>query len=231
MNTAQILKDLDKHASEFNFPVLDNAYVKFAAARLSAFQGDQEWLAVFEVLGFSIREIDFVNDLYAFGSCAERKGFVGEEIPLRSVPERPLFDAETNECIADWSHWSIRVGNEEMSFSPTREEYADAGIVIDREPGRGSLSEIELLRFLVHRLGARRLFMTDQHLLSHFPKCKDLKKFIQTTQWQHPKVAAEERPSQNASIRSLVEALSQRDPALFEPGSPNTHWMSWLHTT
>jgi hypothetical protein len=74
------------------------------------------------------------------------------------------------------------VGNEEISFSPTPAEYADAGIVIDREPGRGSLSEIELLRFLVHRLGRERFFMSDEGLMSHFPMRKDLKKFVQTTQ-------------------------------------------------
>jgi hypothetical protein len=73
------------------------------------------------------------------------------------------------------------VGNEEMSFSPSREEYAQAAIVIDREPVRGSLSEIELLRFLVHRLGKERFFMSDEDLLSHFPMCKNMKKFMQTT--------------------------------------------------
>jgi hypothetical protein len=46
MNTTQILKDLDKHAREFNFPVLDNAYVEFAAARLTAFRSDKDWLLV-----------------------------------------------------------------------------------------------------------------------------------------------------------------------------------------
>jgi hypothetical protein len=227
MNTAQILKDLDKHASEFNFPVLDNAYIEFAAARLSAFQGVKDWLIVLEVLGFSTREIEFVDDLYAFGSCVEREGVVGEKIPINASPKQPLFDTETNECIADWSHWSIRVGNEEMSFSPTREEYADAGIVLDREPGRGSLREIELLRFLVHRLGKERFFMSDEDLLSHFPKCENLKKFLQTTQWEHPDIANEESPSKNISIRSLVEALSRKDPSLFEQGLSNTHWTYW----
>ncbi len=231
MNTEQILKDLDKHASEFNFPVLDNAYIEFAAARLSAFQDGKDWLIVFEVLGFSTKEMEFVDDLYAFGSCVEREGVVGEEIPLRASPNQPLFDAETNECIADWSRWLIRVGNEQMSFSPTRGEYADAGIVIDREPGRGSLSEIELLRFLVHRLGKERFFMSDEDLLNHFPTCKNLKKFVQTTQWEHPDIANEERPSNNIAIRSLVEALSKKNPSLFEPGLSNTHWTYWLQAT
>ncbi len=227
MNINNIFEDLDKHASEFNFPILDNAYIKFAAARLTAFRGSQDWLVVFEVLGFSEREVAFINDIYAYGSCVDRAGLVGEESPIRSSPEQPLFDAETNEGIADWRHWTARVGDDEMSFSPTRNDYAEASIAINREPGRGSLSEIELLRFLFHRLGETRLFLPDNALLSRFPKCKGLAKFIQTTQWQHPDVAAGEKPSMNVSIHSLVEALSQRTPSLFNHGHPNTHWKLW----
>src|SRR5579885_559791 len=109
MDIDQILADLDKHASEFNFPVLDNAYVEFAAARLSAFRGTQDWLVCFEVLGFSTREVAFVDDLYAYGSCIPKGGFCGEQVRLSSAEKQPLFDEETNECIADWSHWSIQV--------------------------------------------------------------------------------------------------------------------------
>ncbi len=231
MNTAQILKDLDKHASEFNFPVLDNAYIEFAAARLSAFQDAKEWLIIFEVLGFSKKEIEFVDDLYAFGSCVEREGVVGEEIPISASPKQPLFDTETNECIADWSRWSIKIGKEDMSFSPTPEEYAQAGIVIDRAPGNGTLSEIGLLRFLVHRLGKERFFMSDADMLNHFPRCRNLKKFVQTTQWEHPDIGNEERPSKNVSIRSLVNALAQKNPSLFDHGISNTHWSYWLQAT
>jgi hypothetical protein len=228
MNTRQILEDLDKHATEFNFPVLDNAYVEFGTARLSAFQSDRDWLVVFEVLGFSTREIGFVDDLYAYGSCLERSGFVGAAVPLASSDDAPLFDARTNECIADWSHWSILVGGEKMSFSPTREDYGQAGISIDRGTGPGSVREIDLLRFLLHRLGENRLFMSDQALLSHFNNCRSLSKFVQTTRWQHPDVAGGEKPSTTISIRSLVAALSQKDFSLFEPGRPNTHWRFWV---
>ncbi len=147
MDTSQILKEMDKHASEFDFPILDNAYIEFGAARLTVFLGPREWLIVFEVLGFSIREIQFVDDLYAFGSCVERQGFIAEEIPISSAPEHPLFDPITNESVADWNSWSIRFRDQTLSFSPTREEYETAGIVIDRPKGPGSITEIELLRF------------------------------------------------------------------------------------
>jgi hypothetical protein len=226
-NVKRILADLDKHASEFNFPILNNAYVEFAAARLTAYCDKKDWLIVFEVLGFSTREIEFVDDVYAFGSCVERDGLAGEEIPLTPLPEQPLFDAETNECIADWSHWSVKLDKDVLSFSPTLEEYSQAGIVLDRSPGPGSLSEIELLRFLVYRVGEERLFMSDQVLMDHFPRCKKLPKFVQTTKWQHPDVADGETPSENVSMRTLLEALSTGDPSFFTQGRPNTHWKYW----
>jgi hypothetical protein len=87
-------------------------YAEYAAARLSAFQGVDDWLVVFEVLGFSTKEVEFVNDLYAFGSCVGREGFIAEEITLHPTEKRPLFDAETNECIADWTKWAIRAGTD-----------------------------------------------------------------------------------------------------------------------
>ncbi len=231
MNTRQILADLDKHASEFNFPVLDNAYIEFGAARLTAFQDSENWLIVFEILGFSTREIEFVDDLYAYGSCIEKEGLAAEEIPLRSSPEQPILDAQTNECIADWCHWSIQLGNETISFSPTREEYAQAGVKIDGDCGKGTLREIELLRFLIHCLGEERLFMNDRALLDHFPRCTNMPKFVQTTRWQHPDVSDGEIPSKNVSIRSLVDALLRMDPDIFDSGRPNTEWKPWARIT
>jgi len=69
--------------------------------------------------------------------------------------------------------------------------------------------------------------MSDAALLGHVPKCKTLSKFLQTTEWQHPDVAGEEKPSENVSICSLVQALDRRDPMLFDPGCPNADWSFW----
>jgi hypothetical protein len=227
MNTKSILNRLDKHASEFNFPVLDNAYVELAASRMSSFRGPEEWLLIFEVLGFSTREVEFVDDFYAYGSCVEREGIIGEAIPLTSDPNLPIFDLETNECIADWRHWSIKLGGQTMSFTPTAEEYLQAGIEVDPRGGTGSIAEIDLLRFLVRRLGEKRLFMDDETLLSNFPHCIKMSRFLQTSRWQHPNIADGETPSDNPSIRSLIDALSRKDPEAFDPGRPNTDWKFW----
>ena len=227
LNSKEILAHLDKCAADFNFPVLDNEYVEYAAARLTAFRSVQDWLLCFEVLGFSLREVEFVNDLYAFGSCVQNDGLVEEEIPVMSLPEHPIFDKETNEGIADWCDWSIRLGDETIHFSPTREEYAEAGIVITDDCGPGTLREIELLRFLMQRVGSDRLFMDDKVLLGHIRGCQNLTKFVQTSHWHHPDVADGEKPSENVCFRSMIDALSRSDPSTFNAGNPNTDWRFW----
>jgi hypothetical protein len=228
MNIDQILGDLDKHASEFMFPMFDNAYVQFAAARLSAFRGSKDWLVVFEVLGFSTKEVQFTNDLYGYGSCVSREGIIGNEIPVVSLPEQPLFDAETNQGIADWTSWSVSVDGVKMVFAPNREEYAAAGIATSANSGPGSLSEIGLLRFLVHHFSDNELFLSDDALLRKFPACQGLSKFVQTTRWQHPDTSNGELPSKNQCIRSLILALAVGDVSTFQPGRPNTDWQSWV---
>jgi hypothetical protein len=227
MEIKRIFEDLDKHASEFNFPVLDNAYVEFAGARLTGFRSAKHWLVCLEILGFSIREAVFVDDVYSYGSCIEKGGYYMEQNPVTPAENRPLFDSVTNECIADWSGWSVNVGERLISFSPTQEDYRKADIFINRPSGPGSLKEIELLRFLVHQLGTEALFMSEEALRNLFPNCGDLSALVQTTHWQHPDIAGGEKPSNNVSIRSLINALAYEDPAMFEPGRPNTHWQSW----
>jgi len=209
--------------------VLGNAYLQYGAARLTAFRSPTDWLVVFEVLGFSIREIQFVNDLYAYGSCLELGGLIGEEIPFASTPELPIFDPGTNECIADWKGWAISIGDKVVRFSPSPDEYAAAGIRIKGNSGPQTLTETDLLRYAVFHLG-EQLFLKDSVLLSHVPKCKGLSKFLQTREWQHPNVAGGEKPSENIAIQSLIHALAKEDPSLFDPGRPNTDWRVWVQT-
>lgn len=230
MNTDKTLWLLDKHASEFNFPVLDNAYLEFGEAQLTAFRDDTEWLVVFDIVGFSVREAQFVNDVYAYGSCIGLGGLVGEETPFTSSPELPIFDPESNECVADWKNWAIRMHDRTLRFSPTPDEYAKAGIHIKGGPGPGTLTEPNLLRYLVFCMG-QQLFVEDETLLSRLPNCRRLRKFVQTSRWQHPDIAGGEKPSENVAMRSLISALAQGDPTLFDPGRPNTNWAAWAGRT
>ncbi len=227
VNTDQTLRNLDKHASEFNFPIFDNAYVEFAAARLTAFRKSDHWLAAFEVLGYSTQEGEFVDDLYAYGSCVEKAGFIASSTVFSSARENPLFDPKTNDCVADWKSWGVTLHGEALLFSPTREDYREAGIEVSPESGPGSLKEIQLLRFAISKLGTDRMFLADQEILNHFPRCQAMPKFIQTTNWQHPDLSGKEKPSESGSIRSLLDAIATGSPNLFQPGRSNSNWQFW----
>lgn len=226
MNPTSILNNLDKHAAEFNFPVLDNAYVGFTAARLSAFRSEQDWLIVFEVLGYSVNETAFVNDIYAYGSCTQKEGFLNAVMVAEPIADRPIFDSVTTESVADWSNWGIRVGNQNLYFTPPAKEYEKAGIEVNSTSGPGSIQPVQLLRFLFYKLG-EQLFANEKTLFQHFPYCKDLEKFLRTWEWQHPDIAAGEAPSKNPSLTSLICALAAGDRTLFNSGQPNTTWRTW----
>ncbi len=227
MDMQLALEDLDKHASEFNFPVLDNAYVEMAATRLTAFRSVGDWVIALEVLGYSTNEGAFVNDLYAFGSCLVKEGFISSTSVMSASPDNPLIDPPTDAWVADWERWSVVVKGKLFEFAPDREEYISQGIEVPSDGGAGSLSESQVLRFFIHREGAGELFMQEGELRTELQLDPGMSVFLQTEQWQHPDVAGGEKPSTNVSIRSLLTALDSNSPAVFQGGCPNTDWRHW----
>jgi hypothetical protein len=227
MDLSHSLRDLDKHAAEFNFPVLDNAYVDLAAMRLTAYKASNKWVILFEILGFSNQEGAFVNDLYAYGPCLDKEGLINSRTVLSSSTARPLSDPERGEWLANWENWEVVVKGDIFKFTPQPFEYKEFHIEIPVNGGQGTLSEANLLRFLVGKLGAATFFMTDDELLSELSGCHPVFKLIQTDAWQHPDIAGGEKPSESISLRSLLEALKAGNPNLFKPGQINTHWWLW----
>lgn len=227
LNLQRIFEDLDKHASEFNFPVLDNAYVEMAATRMTVFKGREDWVLAFEVLGYSTQEGAFVDDLYAFGSCLEKEGFVNSRTIMFAAIESPLIDPSTEAWIADWQGWAVVVRGKTYSFSPQREEYTAHGIDVPLNGGPGSLRESQLMRFFVHSEGTRELYMAEPELRQELHLPPEMPVFLQTEQWEHPDIAGQEKPSENVSIRSILAALDSDSPLDFQRGCPNTEWWRW----
>ncbi len=227
LNIDAALADLDKHASEFNFPVLDNAYVQMAATRMSVFRSSENWAVAFEVLGYSVNEGTFVDDFYAFGSCLRREGILDSAVVLLPNPEQPLVDPLTEAWIADWSDWSIVSGDQVYHFTPTRDHYLCAGIEVPGTSGPGTLEEAQLIRFFVSSEGANTLYMSEDALREALGDRMRLDMFLQTEDWQHPDIAGEEMPSMNLAMRSLFVALQEGASEMFQPGKVNTRWPLW----
>jgi hypothetical protein len=228
-NESVVLSDLDKHASEFNFPMLDNAYVAFAAGRLSVFVNDEHWALAFEVLGYSINQGAFVDDLYAFGDCLLREGVLTSFSVLTEMPEAPLVDPATEAWIADWSDWSVSCSSGTFRFRPSRSEYLAAGIHLDCESGPGSLPQKDVLRFFLARQKASGLFLSENQLIGELDGCPSMRLLLQTESWQHPDVANGELPSGTVSFQSLMKVIAEKSASPFVPGNVNTSWPIWDH--
>lgn len=70
--SVEILKQLDKCAENFTFPMLDNGYIYPAGTRLTAYRDDERWAIIIEVIGFSYRgggHNGISNCLHIFGNC------------------------------------------------------------------------------------------------------------------------------------------------------------------
>jgi hypothetical protein len=224
-----VLSDLDKHASEFNFPMLDNAYVSFAAGRMSVFISEDHWAIVFEILGYSINQGEFTDDLYAFGDFLPREGVLTSFSVLTETPQAPLTDPATEAWIADWSDWSISSSSGTFRFRPSRSEYSTAGIHLEGESGPGSLAQKDVLRFFIAKQMSPSLFLSEDELIGELEGCPPMKLLLQTESWQHPDVASGELPSGSVSFQSLMRVIAEKSASLFVPGNVNTSWPNWDH--
>src|SRR5262249_28967504 len=123
---------------------------------------------------------------------------------------------------ANRDSWSIQHDGEVFKFSPTSDEYRTVGIAMNR-----AFNETDLLRFLISRFGPEKFMLDDEALLKRFPRCPKMQRLIQTLEGHHPDVSGGEKPSETMSIRTLLHAIAEHDPALFSAGVPNTSWKSW----
>lgn len=228
IDTASTLERLNKHAFEFNFPVLDNAYVDLACTKMSVFCDQSKWILAFEVVGFTNNNGEFENYLYAYGNCLAKEGLILADVVMSEVPASPLIDPPTQAWVADWSDWRVVVRNELYHFRPSKTDYDLCGIPVEDEDGPGSLPEVAVLRYYLATEGSSTLFMTRDELLGHLEGCSDMELLLETLEWEHPNVAAGGRPSDSASIRSVVEAVQECSPWLFTAGQVNTHWKDWV---
>lgn len=238
MNHADILANLDGFAADFVFPMLDNGYAYLAATRLHAYRSETQWAIVIEALGFAHR-LDgterFDPGTCAFGSAIEHPGLNsvyaddadGNYRP-RIGPEPVRDDANPNLCFDEddeFIHPStdvIVVRGKKLAIPHDRDFYASHGIDLEDEY---RITAFELLRGLVIEHKDTFLFSEDQ-LRNIVPASLD--KVLTLEEWNHPHLAADQKPSDVEAFRMIAEVLVTGDASLYAPTeAPNTHWKNW----
>ena len=66
-----ILAQLDRHAGEFTFPMLDNGYIFPVDVRLTAWRDKSRWALAIEVVGYSPRAAELHVVIHRYGNCVE----------------------------------------------------------------------------------------------------------------------------------------------------------------
>lgn len=224
-----ILKVLDESARRGKFPVLDNENVYLADSRLSVFRSQEHWLFVFEVVGYSAPENEFVDHIYLIGNCIEKGAKIVERIFVEETEDNPVWDREEGEWLADYRNWEIMVKGKVYKFRPNLDEYIEAGIEIENTKRKvGSLRQDMLIRFLSFKLGDE-LFCTEEDLLDIIPQ-NDLKKLFYFREWRHPDIKKGENPSEISFFIELASAIESGNQSISEEAlkNPNTHWSNWI---
>lgn len=226
LTTSAILDQLDSCAAAYTFPMLDNAYIFPAAARLTLYRDATRWVMVVEALGFSPKAGQdaerIILDLYGFGNCLRQPpGFLASLSP--ATAHQPLFeDPWPGKLVAEAP--SLLLRGHEVPVPTEPAIYASAGIE-RRSPD--VIWGFEMLRALLPKYRAL-LLATEPERRTHIPA--KLPELIQLDDWHHPDLADDELPSHTETFRQLAAVLNTGDLAQYAPTEPpNTHWRHWIH--
>lgn len=226
---SQILEQLDACAADFTFPMLDNGYVYYADARLSAYRTERYWAILIEVLGTNFRASGASDDIYRFGNCFPQTPGLADDGIL------PVLNDPLNDEIFDEGHrWDVvkekgilRVREQAISYDVASEALERIGIGEDEMDG-GPISITELVRSLVpeHR---DLLLATEEELNQRLQT--DVPLILRLNEWNHPNVVEDELPSRSETFQMVADVLVSGDPTLYKPIlPPNTHWRNWLES-
>lgn len=214
---ADILCQLDRAASDFLFPVLDNGYVYLGAARLTGFRSSDEWAIVIEVLGYFKQEHRFVDQIYQFGNSVVPG--IGRSIELFEVRSGVASEM-------DWfnvGQIALEKRSQRLELDLDLHLLRTSGVVMQNAE---RIHASELLHAACS-FSLSKLWATDDELL--VASSIRLPKAIVLNEWEHPDLSAGRLPSQSPSFAMLAEVLATGDPTRYdaERVSPNTHWSNW----
>jgi hypothetical protein len=221
LDGSQLLEQLDEAAELFAFPGLPNSYFDLAGTRLTVFRSDDEWLAVFQTVGWANREARFEDLVTAYGNSLSKVG-LQKAVEVVTGPDGEAPVSQDDDFVLDIHDLKVEVRGKAHELSPTDADLSAAEVDVDSmsEPAR-------VIRLLAHQLGDE-LFLSDDELLELTGRADaGLKPFIHADGWRQPDLVDDEVPSGLDCLRSLAEAIESGDADRYDCPEPNSHWINW----
>ncbi|MEP3891704.1 MAG: hypothetical protein ABJN69_14695 [Hellea sp.] len=232
-----ILSVLDHCAEAFTFPMLDNGYVYLAASRLSVYHSSDDWALVIEVFGFSPRAGAPAVAVHTFGSNLRNRKSRGDYVSQEAY-ENYISNNEYNEFktffpIGGDDIWVNADDNESVMPNtslylrgkvfnlPDDTAYLNHGITLEET----SPQIYELCRYL-GSVERQAVLATDDERRYNVPD--HLSEVLSLDDWQHPDIAAGEKPSSIETFQQIAQILLSGDVLHYHPTvEGNTHWRHW----
>ncbi|MHC8520749.1 DUF7003 family protein [Rossellomorea sp. H39__3] len=202
---------LDQHYHNYDFIFLENANFDYVTCKLDVYVKDQNWLIAFQKMGISKGGPE--TWIYYYSNLnPENYGFVDcENIELNKNSSNPLFEG------------TITVNEDVTLYSLNENDYTENNIsILDQ-----CYIDTYLLRALnEHYPDSINWFMPSDKVLKTINETSGWVSFYSTECWEHVEVESE-APSENPFFISLERAIIEKNIALVEQGSGNTHWSNW----
>ena len=226
-SATDILRQLNKCAKDFTFPMLNNGYVYPVTSKLTAYRDDKRWALIIEVVGFSYRgggHNGITNALHVFGNCINTKPGMANANFLYitgNSPDIPTFDEEYMESLNPNAK-TMTLREKEIPVNHNRDFYLKKGIELKEE---NKIFIWEFLRGLVPERN-HDFFATEKEIRERVPA--DLPRIMELTEWNHPDCAASELPGNNETFKQIARVLETGQTKHYKPtNAPNNHWKNW----
>ncbi len=223
----EILEQLDKCNSDFNFPMLDNGYVYPAGTKLTAYRDDKRWVLIIEAIGFSYRgggHNGISNCLHIYGNCLNYSPGTQDENFLYLTNDSQDCETFDNE---EYFYLNPKCSNfilreQTLSIIHDRNQYTTSGIELEDGEKINAFEFLRLLDYLHHD----KLVATEYEIRERIPA--DIPKVLELQEWFHPDIVNGDLPSENETFQQIAEVLETGDIACYKPTrQPNTHWKNW----
>jgi hypothetical protein len=223
----EILHQLDTEAESYVFPMLDNGYYYHGDQKLTIFRDEKRWAILLEVLAYNNHHdnLDGITTIAnVFGNCLtgsnDNDNF--NFFALDNGVETFLYDETNYGPYLNDKATSIKVRETIIPIQFDKEFYLGKGIELQFE---NKVTPWEFMRGLIPEQ-SNLFWLTRQEISKKIPI--DLPEFMTLTNWHHPDLVIDEKPSETETFQQLADAIVTGNKTLYNTKETiNTHWTNW----
>lgn len=224
-----ILRQFDREAENYIFPMLDNGYYYHGDQKLTIYRDSERWAMTIEVIAYHNHQLDIggiTTHISYFGNCILTKkhndndgffSFPEDEGMPALIKEERTYSSYLNPDVK-----YIKVRDQLIPVMHDRQHYHNKGILLECPD---KIVNYEFMRGLIPDY-SDLFWLTRSEMANKIPL--DLPMLMELREWHHPDLAMEEKPGKNETFRQLASVISTGDISLYKPVRiANTHWRNW----